>query len=128
MSLSNDVLSQGCNQVCSQRWARLENFPHNKWGILFPVEISFLVHPKQISVVSKSDIPFPLHFKFSSPPLLQFPYFSSQFSLFLASLFPFLLFSPFPFLFPSFPFPSSPTPSYATALSISISRSLRCLK
>ena len=44
--------SQGCNQVCSQRWARLENFPFPDF---FPIEISILAHPKQISVVSKSD-------------------------------------------------------------------------
>ena len=46
-----NILSQGRNQVCTQRWTRLENFPPN---CFFPVEISILVHPKQISVVSKS--------------------------------------------------------------------------
>ena len=64
---------QGRNQVCSQRWARLQNFPHKLMsiysgvrGIFFrgvkvtfsdfsQVKISILVHPKQISVVSKDD-------------------------------------------------------------------------
>ena len=63
---------------------------------LFPVQISILVDPKQISVVfnsekkeKKSSAHFsPYNFKFP-PSLLQFSFFSSQFSFF----FPFLSFS-----------------------------------
>ena len=50
----SDYDEQGHNQVYSQRWATLENFPLPD---CFPrrLEVSILVHPKQISVVSKSD-------------------------------------------------------------------------
>ena len=93
---------------------KISHFP------IFPfVEISILFHPKQISVVSKSDkqkkkkkvlsalifIHFPFHFKFPRP-LLQFAFFSPPFSLFHCLSFP------FPPLFPSpFPFSSFPTSS-----------------
>ena len=43
------------NQVCTQRWRRLENVLQKMLFSRFPVEISILVHLKQISVVSKSD-------------------------------------------------------------------------
>ena len=102
--------------MCSQRWARLENFPPK-----FPF---ILIHPKQISVVSKSDkqkkkkerkkkgpllisIPSLLHFKFVSSPFTISPSFPSPFFHF--PFFPCLSF-PFPPHFPSpSPFPSSPS-------------------
>ena len=106
---------QGRNQVRSQKWARLENFPFPNF---FPVEIFILGHPKQISVVSKSDKQkkkkvlaahfhtFPILFKFSSSPFTTSLLFLSIFpSPHLLSLFPFLLFSPSPFHFSSFPPP-----------------------
>ena len=39
------------NQVCSQRWARLENFPFPDF---ISTQISILVHPKQILVILES--------------------------------------------------------------------------
>ena len=96
-------------------------------NFFYPLEISILVHPKQISAISKGDkkkkkkkvlcsfsylSPFHLNFP---PPLYNFPSFPLHFhfSLPLFSLSSF--FSPFPFfsLFPS-PFPFSsffPLPS-----------------
>ena len=125
------VLLQWCEQVQSQRWARLENFPHkclytvayflevtkshfliflNREMFFFLVAISIVVHPKQISVVSKRDkqnknknssahtFP-PSIFKFSSSPFTISSLFLSIFPFFfIASLFPFLLF----FLIPLF--------------------------
>ena len=129
--------------MCSQRWAKLENFPPK-----FP----FCYTPNKFQLFQKSDKKkkkkkttlcsfsylFPFHFKFSSSPLLQFPFFSLPiFHLFLASLFPFLLLFPLPSHFslflplflispsfqnfpPNFPrvgdLPTSPTPSYTTVL------------
>ena len=122
------VKIQGRNQVCSQRWARLEHFPFHNF---FPIEISILAHPKQILVVSKSDkqkksallifIPFPFHLQFPFFSLSIFPVslplfsFLSSFSLSL----PFFLLFPFlPKFFPNFPrvgdSPTLPTSCYAT--------------
>ena len=67
----------------------------------FPVQISILVDPKQISVVSKNEklrkkchllifllFPLPVQFKFFHLPLCNFPSFLLHFCFFLASLFP----------------------------------------
>ena len=120
---------QGRNQVCSQRWATLPNSPQNsiwyipnKFQLFQKVTRKFhLIHPKQISVVSKSDKKkSSAHFYIFSLPFYVFllPFYNffllfssfSTFPFFHASLFPFLLFFPsptvffhFPSLFPNFP-------------------------
>ena len=106
---------QGPNKVCSQRWARLENFPFPDF---FPVEISILVHPNKFQwfqkVTRKKRRSSPHFHTFpltSFPPsLLQFPFFSSPFSFFSLSLFSLSSFFPSPFPFSSFPLPSKISP------------------
>ena len=69
--------------------------------IIFPVEISFLVDPKQISVISKTEkkkgkkkdpllifILFPFHFQFTSFPFIIFLLFFPHFSIFPCFSFP----------------------------------------
>ena len=92
-------LIQGRNQVCSQRWARLENFPFldQKWKGK---------KKKKKKGPLLIFIPFPIHFSFP-PPLLQFPFFTSPFSISSLPLFSlsssFSLFLPFFLLFPCLP-------------------------
>ena len=128
----------GRNQVCIQRWARLENSPPQNVHFGTP-QTNFSGFKKWQAKKKKKKkkkrscsfsylspfIPLPFHFKFFSSPFTSFPSFFSPFSF---SLFPFLLFSPFlfssSFPFSSFPpskqnFPQTfqgwvPTPSYAT--------------
>ena len=76
-SLRNNSI-QDRNQLCSQRWVRLEKFPP---------KMAILVHHKQILVVSKSDkqkkvlrsFPFFPCLSVPFPPLFPFPFpFSSS--------------------------------------------------
>ena len=128
--------------MCSQRWARLENFP---FSYIFPRTNFHLGTPetnfsgfkkwqakktnkqtnKKKNLCSFHNI-FPLPFFSFPPPFLTISLlFLSIFPFFLASVFPFIL-SPFlpklPKSPPHFPrvgdsptSPTSPTPSYATA-------------
>ena len=103
---------QGRNQVCSQMWVRLENFPFPDFS---PVEIFILVHPKQISLVSKSNKQKRKKSRLYPRLLLQFPFLlflSSPFPLFSLALF-YLSISSFSLSFPFFllttlPFKISP--------------------
>ena len=121
--------TQGHNQVCSQRWARLENFPFPGF---FPHRSFHFGTPQTNSIGFRKwqarkkkgplliFIPFPFHCKFFSSPFTISFFFLSIFPFFLASLFPFLLFFLFlPFFLlslylPKFPPNFLPTPSYAT--------------
>ena len=122
--------SQGRNQVCSQRWARLEKFPFpdfSSTNFQFDTPQTNFSHIKKLQAKKKKK-----KFKVlcsaqksSSPPSF---FSSSPFSL--ASLFPFLLFFSLSLPFSSTPLflqnspsnfpkvgdsPTSPTPSYNTA-------------
>ena len=117
--------TQGHNQVCRQRWARLENFPfpdffpHRNFHFGTP-QTNFIGFRKwqarkkkvlcSFSYLSPSIVSF-------SPPLFTISFFFlSIFPFFLASLFPFLLFFLFlPFFLlslylPKFPPNFLPTP------------------
>ena len=136
-------LNQGRNQVCIQRWARLENF-QPKFPFWY-TQTNFNSFKKWQAKTKKQKkvvlifIPFPFHFKFFSSPSTIFPSFPSPFFFFSMSLFSLSSFFPsslplfpLPSLFPHFPLPSkispppnfprvgdsptSPTPSYATEL------------
>ena len=122
---------QGRNQVYSQRWTRLENFPHNKFPFWYtPNKFQWF---QKVTRSSAHFYTFPLPFVVFLLPL-QFPFFSSPFSLLSLPLFSLPLFSlsscfPSPFPSSSFPHslqnfppnfsrvgdsPTSPTPNYAT--------------
>ena len=123
--------------MCSQRWARLDNFPPNvRFGTPKTNFSDFTKwkakkkkKKKKKEKVLCSIHTFPLPVLSFSPPLLQFPIFSSPFSLLSLSLFslsssfslflPLFLLSPFlPKFPPNFPrvgeSPTLPTLSYAT--------------
>ena len=124
---------QGRNQVCSQRWARLENFPFPDF---FPCRNFHFGTPQTNSSGFKKwkkkgssahFHTFPFHFKFSCS-LFTISLLFLSISLFFPCLFPFLFFFPLPSLFlrspffPNFPpnflrvgdSPTSSTPSYTT--------------
>ena len=91
--------NHGRNQVCTQRWARLENFPFPD----FPRRNFILIDPKQISVVSKSD----KHREKKGPLLIFIPFpFHLKFFFFLFTI-PLLFLSIFLFSLPLFPLSSS---------------------
>ena len=101
--------------MCSQRWVKLEleNFP---FSIFLPVEISILVHPKQISNSDKKGgvrsfahfHTFPLSFLVFFCSFHNFSFFPLRFPFFSCLLFPFPPLFPHPFPFSSFP-PASPS-------------------
>ena len=105
---------QGHNQVCSQRWARLENSPppHNKFPFgHIPNKFQWFQKvtskkKKKKKVLCSFSYLSPSIFSFS-PPLLQFPFFSSPFPIFsLFSLPLFFLSSSFSISLPFFLFSS----------------------
>ena len=131
--------NQGRNQVCSQRWARLDNFPPNvrfgtpktnfsdftKWQAKKENKKEKKRKEKVLCSISYLS---PSSSKFFSSPFTVSHLFLSIFPSFIVSLFPFLLFFPLPSPFPPSPFlpkfppnfprvgesPTLPTLSYAT--------------
>ena len=96
---------QGRNQVCSQRWARLPNFPPNFHFGTFQTNFSCFKNDKKKRSPLLIFISFPLPFQVFLLPCNIFPSFPSSFSIFPffhAPLFPFLLSFPLPSRFSIF--------------------------